>query len=89
MLRPKTTIKVPIHFPNKKPPIKAIGEPNPKKGKTQRIVKVKKIIEIKNKLDFLSSIKYDRLSLKKSYEVISERLNFEKKKYKNEQTINK
>ena len=48
---------VPIHFPNIKPPIKATGDPNPKKGKTQRIVNAKKIIEIKNKLEFLSSTK--------------------------------
>ena len=57
ILIPKTTTSVPIHFPNIKPPIKATGDPNPKKGKTQRIVKAKKIIEIKNKLEFLSSAK--------------------------------
>ena len=57
MLKPKTTIKVPIPFPNIKPPIKATGEPNPKKGKTQRIVSIKKIIDIKNIFEFLSSTK--------------------------------
>ncbi len=57
ILKPKTTTIVPIHFPNIKPPIKATGDPNPKKGKTQRIVNAKKTIEIKNKLDFLSSKK--------------------------------
>ena len=46
------TIKVPIHFPKINPPSRATGDPNPKKGKTQRIVNAKKIIEIKNKLDF-------------------------------------
>ena len=57
ILKPRTTTNVPIHFPNIKPPIKATGDPNPKKGKTQRIVNAKKIIKTKNKLDFLSSKK--------------------------------
>ena len=57
MLKPKTTTTVQIRFPNIKPPNNATGEPNPKKGKTQRIVKAKKTIEIKKMLDFLSSIK--------------------------------
>ena len=57
ILKPKTTTSVPIHFPNIKPPIKATGDPNPRKGKTQRIVYTKKIIKTKNKLDFLSSKK--------------------------------
>ena len=31
MLKPVTTTMVPIHLPNIKPPINAIGDPNPKK----------------------------------------------------------
>ena len=57
MLNPKTTIGVPIHFPKINPPIKATGDPNPKNGNTHKIVNNKKIIDIKNKLEFLSSKK--------------------------------
>ncbi len=57
MLNPKTTIKVPIHFPKINPPNKATGDPKPKNGKTHNIVNDKKIIDIKNKLEFLSSKK--------------------------------
>ena len=57
MLNPKTTIKVPIHFPKINPPNKATGDPKPKNGKTHNIVSNKKIIDIKNKLEFLSSKK--------------------------------
>jgi hypothetical protein len=51
------TIKVPIHFPKINPPSKATGDPNPKNGNTQIIVSNKKIIEIKNKLEFFRSKK--------------------------------
>ena len=62
MLRPNTTRIVPNHFPKINPPIKAIGDPNPKNGNTHKIVKIKKIVDIKNKLEFLSSKKYDLFS---------------------------
>ena len=62
MLKPNTTRIVPNHFPKINPPIKAIGDPNPKNGNTHKIVKIKKIIDIKNKLEFLSSMKYDLFS---------------------------
>ena len=61
MLKPNTTRIVP-HFPKINPPIKAIGDPNPKNGNTHKIVKIKKIVDIKNKLEFLSSKKYDLFS---------------------------
>ena len=57
MLNPKTTIRVPTHFPKINPPIKATGDPNPKNGNTHKIVNNKKIIDVKNKLEFLSSKK--------------------------------
>ena len=57
ILNPITTSKVPIHLPNINPPIKAIGLPKPSSGKHQTTVSTKKIIEIKNKLEFLSSAK--------------------------------
>ena len=44
MLNPRITTKVPNHLPSMKPANKAIGDPNPKNGKTQRIVNAKKII---------------------------------------------
>ena len=66
MLNPKTTTTVPIHFPKIKPPIKAIGEPNPNNGKTHNIVNAKKIVNTKNKLEFFSSRKYNLFSLMKS-----------------------
>ena len=75
---PSTTSKVPIHFPKIKPPIRAIGEPKPKNGNTHKIIKIKKIIDVKNKFEFLSFRKYNLFSLIKSYEVISWMLNFEK-----------
>ena len=62
MLKPNTTKIVPNHFPKINPPIKAIGDPNPKNGNTHKIVKIKKIVDIKNKLEFLSSKKYDLFS---------------------------
>ena len=62
MLKPNTTRIVPDHFPKINPPIKAIGDPNPKNGNTHKIVKIKKIVDIKNKLEFLSSKKYDLFS---------------------------
>ena len=62
MLKPKTTTIVPIHFPKIKPPKSAIGDPKPKKGNTQNIVKIRKITKTKNKLEFLRSIKYDLFS---------------------------
>ena len=65
-----------------KPPIRAIGDPNPKKGNTHNIVKSKKIKDIRNRLDFFNSSKYNLFSFIKSYDVISWRLNFEKKKIK-------
>ena len=40
-----------------KPPNKTTGDPKPKKGKTHNIVSINKEIEIKNKFEFLSSIK--------------------------------
>ena len=39
------------------PPIKATGDPNPKNGNTHKMVNNKKIIDVKNKLEFLSSKK--------------------------------
>ena len=57
ILNPITTINVPIHFPNINPPSKATGDPKPKNGNTHNIVKNKKIIDNKNKLEFLSSKK--------------------------------
>ena len=39
------------------PPSKATGDTNPKNGNTHKIVSNKKIIEVKNKLEFLSSKK--------------------------------
>ena len=71
ILRPSTTATVPIHFPKMKPPIKATGEPKPKNGNTHKIVKSKKTIKIRIKLEFFNSKKYDRLFLIKSYEVSS------------------
>ena len=62
MLKPNTTRIVPNHFPKINPPIRAIGDPNPKNGNTHKIVKIKKIVDIKNKLEFLSSKKYDLFS---------------------------
>ena len=46
MLKPNTTRIVPNHFPKINPPIKAIGDPNPKNGNTHKIVKIKKIVDI-------------------------------------------
>ena len=66
MLKPKTTTIVPIHFPKMNPPKRAMGDPNPKNGNTHKIVSPKKIIDNKNKLEFLSSKKYDLFSLIKS-----------------------
>ena len=57
ILNPKTTNNVPIHFPKINPPINATGDPNPKNGNTHKIVNNKKIIDVKNKLEFLSSKK--------------------------------
>jgi len=62
MLKPNTTRIVPNHFQKINPPIKAIGDPNPKNENTHKIVKIKKIVDIKNKLEFLSSKKYDLFS---------------------------
>ena len=59
-------IIVPIHFPKIKPPIRAIGVPNPRNGNTHKIVITKKIMNIKNKLEFLTSRKYNLFSLIKS-----------------------
>ena len=59
MLKANTTRIVPNHFPKINPPIKAIGDPIPKNGNTHKIVKIRKIVDIKNKLEFLSSKKYD------------------------------
>ena len=80
---------VPIQLPKINPPIRAIGDPNPKKGKTHNTVNIKNEIKTKRIFEFLISTKYVQLFLKNSYDVISFRLNFEKKKYKNKQTINK
>ena len=57
VLKPKTTTKVPIHFPKINPPSSATGDQNPKNGNTHNIVKNKKIIDNKNKLEFLISKK--------------------------------
>ena len=59
ILKPNTTTKVPIHLPKIKPPIRATGDPNPKKGNTHKIVSKKKTTIIRNKFDSLSSIKYE------------------------------
>ena len=58
MLKPKTTIKVPIHFPKINPPKIATGEPKPKSGKTHKIVNNKKIDDIRSKFEFLRLKKY-------------------------------
>ena len=71
MLRPNTTIIVPTHLPKTKPPNSAIGDPNPRKGNTHKMVNIKKIIETKNRLEFLNSSKYKLFSLIKSQDVIS------------------
>ena len=47
--KPKTTKIVPIHLPKINPPNKKIGLPKPK-SKTHKIVKIKKINEIRKKL---------------------------------------
>ena len=57
MLNPITTSNVPIHFPNINPPSNATGDPNPKNGNTHKIISPKKIIDNKNKFEFLSSKK--------------------------------
>ena len=57
ILNPKTTSNVPTHFPKINPPINATGEPNPKNGNTHNIVSPRKIIDNKNKFEFLSSKK--------------------------------
>ena len=57
IVKPNTTISVPIHFPKIKPPISATGDAKPKKGKTHKIVKTKKKINVKNKLEFLIPIR--------------------------------
>tara|TARA_Y100000768_G_scaffold355353_1_gene308934 strand:+ start:370 stop:564 length:195 start_codon:yes stop_codon:yes gene_type:complete len=57
ILKPKTTIIVPIHFPKINPPSKATGDPKPKNGNTHNIVNNKKINDIKNKFELLSSKK--------------------------------
>ena len=62
MLKPNTTTTVPIHLPRLKPPIRATGDPNPRKGKTHNIVNNKKTIVTRNKFEFLSFIKYDLFS---------------------------
>ena len=62
MLKPNTTRIVPNHFPKINPPNRATGDPNPKNGNTHKIVKIKKIVDIKKKLEFLSSKKYDLFS---------------------------
>ena len=69
-----------------KPPKRAIGEPNPKKGNTHNIVENKKIKDTKIKLEFFNSRKYNLFSLINSYDVISWRLNFEKNNNKNIKT---
>jgi hypothetical protein len=45
---------MPNHFPKIKPPKSAIGDPNPKKGKTHNIVKIKKLIDTRNRLEFFN-----------------------------------
>ena len=62
MLKPNTTRIVPNHFPKINPPIKAIGDPNPKNGNTHKIVKIIKMVDIKNKLEFLSFKNYNLFS---------------------------
>ena len=81
----KTTTMVPIHFPKIKPPNKATGEPKPNNGNTHKIDKIKKIKNIRIKLEFFNSEKYDIFSFINLYEVSSWILNLEKKKYKNKQ----
>ena len=66
MLNPNTTTMVPIHFPKINPPIKATGDPKPKRGNTHKIVKPKKIKNIRIRLDFFNSEKNSILSLMKS-----------------------
>tara|TARA_S200000501_G_scaffold313042_1_gene304279 strand:- start:872 stop:1162 length:291 start_codon:yes stop_codon:yes gene_type:complete len=89
IVSPTITTRVPIHFPKIKPPIMATGEAKPKRGKTHKIVKIKKIKNMSVELEFFISKKYDLFSLMKSYDIISWRLNLEKKKYKNKQISNK
>ena len=54
ILKPRITINDPVHLPNIKPPNNPIGEPNPKKGNTHKIVNIRKIKERSIKLDFFN-----------------------------------
>ena len=62
MLNPRITTKVPNHLPSMKPANKAIGDPNPKNGKTHKIVKIKKNKDNKNMFFVFISEKYSILS---------------------------
>ena len=74
---------VPIHFPKIKPPIRATGDPKPKRGNTHKMVKPKKIKNIRIRLNFLNSEKYNIFILIKTYEISYWMLNLKKKKNKN------
>ena len=54
-VREKVTIIVPSHLPNKKPPARNIGLPNPSKT-TQIIVNKIKIIHSRIKFEFLKKL---------------------------------
>ena len=54
ILNPKTTIINPNHLPKIKPPNKAIGEPKPNNGKTQKIVNKRNSNGNISELEFLS-----------------------------------
>ena len=57
MLKDSTTAKVPIHFPNKNPPTKETGDPNPKNGNTHNIANSKNTIKVKMILESLNRLK--------------------------------
>ena len=47
ILKPRTTTIAPIHFPKIKPPIREMGDANPKNGNTHIIDKTKNIVKTK------------------------------------------
>ena len=61
----KVTINVPNHLPNKKPPTRNIGLPNPS-IKTQKIVNKIKDMQTKSKFEFLNFCRYSVLLLMNS-----------------------
>ncbi len=58
-------IIVPINVPNIKPEAKTKTDPKPSKTEIQKIPKIIKVIETKNKFDSLRFIRYSLLDLMK------------------------